>query len=272
MPDPTLRANASDGSSRLAPTYLLSVAFVLVLAAVPTALAQGMVDPSCPPTAWCHPDGSGLSYIEDAASDVGSDLVRRRETGDCTGLGPEGCLGVLLNQLMCAIDGRDWVQQYACAPGPVESPPAGGGGAGGGAGGGGAAPPAETPAPPPSEKPDSDEDTEALAAAVAPGIGRWLREALDDAAAGERLARVPIGDRANLELVVWGRYERERGNVSAFFAIVRAIDSVDGRQRLIIIGVRGDLVYVGDVERLRAGNRRGTPPNSPNHVLALGGH
>lgn len=270
MTDPSVRSTSHDRTERSVGVLLRPLAFALVLMVLPAALAQGPVDPACPPTAYCHPGGSGMSAMEDAASAVGSELVRRRESGDCTGIGPEGCLGVMLSQLMCLIDGRDWVQQYACASGPVETPPAGGGGGGGG---GGATPPAETPAPPaggePAPKPEPE--PEALVAVSATGIGRWLRAELDRTNAGERLAQVRIGEHATLDLIVWGRYERRRADPNRFFAVLRAIDSIDRRERFIVVGVAGDLIYVGDVERLRERARRGGAPAPFEGALALGG-
>jgi len=49
----------------------------------------------------------------EAADAVGDEIGDRLDTMDCTGLGPEGCLGLVLLKVMCIVDGRDIVK-IAC--------------------------------------------------------------------------------------------------------------------------------------------------------------
>lgn len=107
---------------------ILLAAVVALLLAAPGASAQ-LLDPNCPPTVWCHPDGSGMGGpngfmdgMTDAADAVGRALI------DYECKGGYDCLGVALRDILCAIDGRE-IAQIACGGGD--------GGDGGGDNGGG---------------------------------------------------------------------------------------------------------------------------------------
>jgi hypothetical protein len=244
------------------------------------ALVQAqIVDPSCPIGAICHPNGSGLEFVTDTVDVIGGDMNYRRHNWDCTGLGPEGCLGLMMVILMCQIDGREWVQQYACAA-PAEPPPAGGGGGGGGAGapgdgGDGAPGDGGDGAPPPADAPggpaDVDPDAEPLLVVQNPDLNRWVRGALERTRAGSSLTRVRIGDRGTLEAFVWGVYEIDRGDAGEYFAVVRLVDSVDRRELRVVLGGLGRTVFVGELSRVQNYKRRGAAPPPSSFLLALGG-
>lgn len=152
-----------------------------------TAFAQ-MGDPgipSCPPPAWCDTDPrTASSRMIETADLVGKNLNRRRQTGDCSSLGPRNCLGLMIIQLMCAIDDRDWVQQYACLEVSGQALP--------------------------------------MAAADDPETGAWLVAQIQDGRPA--LGRISLEDRATVELTVTDRFRADEGRVMVFVEAVDSID------------------------------------------------
>ena len=222
---------------------LLPLLLVASLAGV--AHAQ-IVEPQCPPGASCHPNGAGLGMglTTSDADAIGNELNRRRREGDCTGLGPDGCMGLALNQLMCLIDNRDWVQQYACIdpPPPISGGSPGGGGTGPGDGGDGGA---GTPAPPGGDAPAPapEPDPEATIFVTHPELGRWLRASALRAGREAPLLTVKYGDRGGVDYLVAGVFEWNSGDASEYFVVLRAVDVTTRRHLHVVVGTAGRSVY-----------------------------
>lgn len=225
------------------------------------ASAQIIFDPNCPPTAWCHPDGEGLSFSQettDAVDAIGKDLIRRRESGDCTGLGPEGCLGVIMAQLMCAIDGRE-IAQIACGEG------AGGGGDGGSGGSGGSGAGGETPGEggggqaPDAPKDTADVTTQNLNAtsfASNPRFNPWVRDRLSKLRPNEPLVSLR-GEGGVVRITRVSQYEVDPDNPREYFAILKAEHVRSKHTTYALLAGNGDLVFAQDATRyLRRRGRR----------------
>lgn len=223
------------------------LALLVVGGLVGVAHAQ-IVEPGCPPAASCHPNGAGLGMgLTDADADaIGNELNRRRREGDCTGLGPDGCMALALTQLMCLVDHRDWVQQYACAdpPPPISGGSPGGGGTGTGPGDGGDGG-AGTPTPPVGDAPapEPEPDPEATIFVTHPELNRWLRaNALRSG--GERpLVTIKYGDRGGVEFLVAGVFEWNPADASEYFVALRAVDVTSRRHVYVIVGSAGRSMY-----------------------------
>ncbi len=225
------------------------IAFLPVLALwALAAFAQAQSgEPQCPPGASCHPNGAGLGMgLSDANADaVGNELNRRRREGDCTGLGPDGCMILVLTQLMCLVDDRDWVQQVACMdPPPPISGGAPGGGAGGGAGGdagggdaGAPAPGGDAPAPAP------EPDPEATIFVTHPELNRWLRANALRSGRETPLLTVKYGDRGGVDFLVAGVFEWSAADASEYFVVLRAVDVTTRRHIHVVVGGAGRSVY-----------------------------
>ena len=223
------------------------IAFLPVLALwALAAFAQAQSgEPQCPPGASCHPNGAGLGAGVSDADAVGNELNRRRREGDCTGLGPDGCMGLILSQLMCLVDDRDWVQQVACMdPPPPISGGAPGGGAGGGAGGdagggdaGAPAPGGDAPAPAP------EPDPEATIFVTHPELNRWLRANALRSGRETPLLTVKYGDRGGVDFHVAGLFEWRATDPSEYFVVLRAVDLTTRRHIHVVVGGAGRSVY-----------------------------
>jgi hypothetical protein len=218
----------------------------------------------CPPGASCHPNGAGLGGgVSDAADAVGNELNRRRREGDCTGLGPDGCMGLLLSQLMCLVDDRDWVQQLACMdpPPPISGGAPGdapGGGAGGGAGGdagggdaggdagggdaGAPAPGGDAPGPG-GDAPAPEPDPEATIFVTHPELNRWLRANALRSGRETPLLTVKYGDRGGVDFHVAGLFEWRVTDPSEYFVVLRAVDLTTRRHINVVVGGAGRSVY-----------------------------
>jgi hypothetical protein len=226
--------------SRQRGAALLALLFVVGLA---TSAQAQIVDPQCPAGAFCHPNGAGLGMGVSDADAIGNELNRRRREGDCTGLGPDGCMALALNQLMCLIDNRDWVQQYACAdPPPPISGGAPGGGGGGDPGDGGAGSPAapggDAPAPAP------EPDPEATIFVQHPELHRWLRGAALRSDRETPVVSTKYGSRGGVDYLVAGAFEWNAADAAEFFVVLRAVDATTRRHVFVVVGGSGRQVYV----------------------------
>jgi len=237
---PPLRSAALRGSRSRLPGWAL-LALLAVGALATTAHAQ-IVDPQCPAGAFCHPNGAGLGQgVSNSDADaIGNELNRRRREGDCTGLGPDGCMALALNQLMCLIDNRDWVQQYACAdpPPPISGGAPGGGGGGDGGAGTPAAPGGDAPAPAP------EPDPEATIFVQHPELHRWLRGAALRSDRATPVVSTKYGSRGGVDYLVAGAFEWNAADAAEFFVVLRAVDATTRRHVFVVVGGSGRHVYV----------------------------
>ncbi len=172
-----------------------------------------------------------MSSMTEAADAVGRVLNQRRNQGDCTGLGVDGCLGLLFSKLVCAIDGREWVQEYACQDGA---------GGGGGAGG------------------EGEAETQSARAAVEPvftrasGMAALLRRSLLSHRSDAPYHSVRDGQGNGFDLFLHGVYSFDERNVDEYFATLRVVDIKSGATIGLAVGATGDYVYLGAIDSFKA--------------------
>lgn len=215
----------------LRPLRVVLLAAVLVASCGVVSLADAQFGPdqSCPPGAICHPMGAGLEFMSgmtEAADAVGQVFNQRRRESDCSGLGVDGCLGLLLHKLMCVVDGRDWVQDLCAADG-------GGDGEG-------------------------DAETQANARDGQPVFARrsGLPEALRDSLLKHRgdrpLHTIRDGKGNGFDFFLHGVFAFDESDSDEYFALLRAVDVRSGSRTGVVLGAVGDYLYAGTIDAFKA--------------------
>ncbi len=163
-----------------------------------------------------------MSGMTQAADAVGRIFSQRRQESDCTGLGVDGCIGLLAHQLMCAIDGREWVQKYACGEGDGD--------------GGGEA------------EAQSGQPVFTHQAGLAAGLKRSLLSHSGDAP--YYVMRDGAGN--GFDFFLHGVYAFDERNAGEYFATLRVVDVQSGATKGFAVGAVGEYVYLGPIDAFKA--------------------
>lgn len=220
-PSPT--ATTARAPRRRLALSLFAISCVLTLASVASAQIPGIE--GCPPGAICHPMGAGMQFMDGmtaAADAVGRLLNNREKSGDCTGLGPDGCLGLVLHKVMCAIDGREWVQEYACAAagdGDAEGQPS---------------------------------TTSAPVYAANRETASWLLRTMLAHKSDRPFKTIKLGDVGGIDFFLLGVYAFNESNQSEYFGVLEAVDSTTGSRTPVVLGAVSDRVYAGHLDSFKA--------------------
>ncbi len=232
--------------------YRLLATAALTVALLPAgAEAQIPIDPNCPPTAWCHPDGDGMGGVNgfmDGMTDAADAVGRALQDYECKG--GLDCLGVAMRDLMCAIDGRE-IAQIACGGG-------GGGGDGGGSGGGdgdGAKPddpgstgneaPGDAPA-----QPDSSATTQVQTGTLALRLQGYRANGLRTMVQRARVGSALRMDVPGMRFTLKGKFARNPENPTEFFAVVEAAArGLQATDLVVFVDRRGTRVVHGSAFR-----------------------
>ena len=227
----------------------------LVATAIPLSAgsAQIPLDPNCPPTAWCHPDGEGLGQptgFMDGMTQAADAVGKALQDYECKG--GYDCLGVALRDLMCAIDGRE-IAQMACG--------GGGGDGGGGAGDGGGAepkpddpggtPPVGEPTPPASTPPTPQAGT--LALELHGFQASRLQNQLARTRVGSQL-RLGTGDGTRFTLQA--KYADRASRPNRFIAVIQVSPNGGGQPTQMAVLVDGGKTRVVHHSVFRSTRRR----------------
>ncbi len=235
--------------------WLAAALFILLLSVLPKPAQALDIDPNCPPPTICEnmpgqTPQAQLDPLTAAADAVGKEINDRLESGDCTGLGLEGCLGLFLTKLMCAIDGRDWVQE-ACGGGGGGDDGGNGGGDDGGDGGGDDGGDGE-------ETTNTSDNTESSTTSetntsTAPlivvdsyALNHKLREAYESLPAGKAFTSLKLNRETWMQAYRYGQYETDKYNETEYFAIVELVEPRTGKWHRIILGGWHNYVYAMD--------------------------
>lgn len=248
-------------SQRAAP--LFGPALALSLVAMPLQ-AQGFWDPPGDDDPCGNPMLECLDGGTRAADAVGGAINERLESGDCTGMGPRGCLGLALHKVMCQVDDREWVREACRQDSPKGDPPEGDPPEGDPPEGD---PPAGDPPkgdppkkdPPTKDPPESQESRSTPSAVLESAeVNRRLRAWLGERSEGRPLYTLRIGDRPAYRFHLAGRYEHRRQDDREYYAVLRAVQVGTERERKVVVGGEGNLIYAMDHEWLgrAAGGRR----------------
>lgn len=227
--EPTGRV-AAGVTARLA-TFVWIASLAMILGS--NASAQFGQEQGCPPVAICHPQGAGMEFMSSmtaAADAVGQHLNQRRQQSDCSGLGVDGCIGLLATKVMCAIDGREWVQKYACAE-------AGGGGGGGGEGEGEA---------------EAQSGQVQLVYTRQSGLVAGLRRSLLSHSSDAPYYSLRDGNGNGFDFFLHGVYAFDERNAGEYFATLRVVDVQTGAMTGFALGAVGEYVYLGPIDTFKA--------------------
>ena len=199
-----------------------SCVLTLLIAAVSLAGAQVPVNQGCPPGAICHPQGAGMQFMDGmtaAADAVGRLFNNREKSGDCSGLGPEGCLGLVLHKVMCAIDNREWVQEYACADEASEG---------------------------------EASTTSAPVYTASRATASWLLSTMVAHKSDRPFQTIKLGDVGGFDFFLRGVFSFDERNQGEYFGILEAVDSTTGRSTQLMLGAVSDHVYAGHIDFFKA--------------------
>lgn len=219
---------ASGVAARLA-TFMVVASLAMIFGS--NAGAQFAPEQGCPPGAICHPQGAGMEFMSgmtQAADAIGRIFNQKREESDCSGLGVDGCLGLLATTVMCAIDGREWVQTYACAEGD---------GDGDGDGGGEAT---------------AQSGQAEVAFTRQSGLVAGLRRSLLSHSSDAPYHSLRDGKGNGFDFFLHGVYAFDERNTNEFFATLRVVDVRSGAMMGFSLGAVGEYVYLGPIGTFKA--------------------
>jgi hypothetical protein len=163
-----------------------------------------------------------MSGMTAAADAVGRIFNQRRQESDCSGLGVEGCIGLLATKVMCAIDGREWVQEYACAEGDGEG------------------------------EAETQSGSAQPAVTAQPGFGESLRRSLLSHRSDGPYHVMRDGKGNGYDFFLHGVYAFDERIPGEYFATLRVVDLRTGATKGLALGAVGEYVYLGEIDAFKA--------------------